>query len=264
MKGESKMEILSPQKISQVEEIIQYEFKKKSLLERAMVHKSFCYEISRSTAHNETYEFLGDAVVNLVAAEILLATYPTSEEGDLSKRRASVVNLQTLADVAKELNLGKFLVMGKGEAQMGGADKPRILASAFEALCGAIYLDGGYQEAREFVKRLLGPKTEGLTDETAFAADFKTRLQELAQKEFRRTPTYELVHEEGPSHDKTFTVAVRIGDYVRAMGKGKSKKVAEQMAAKKVIEDRELLKEAAVSVNVVPQANSKPESHREE
>ena len=232
--------VIASHVLANIEERIGYEFKDRTILTRALVHKSYCYEVSRETAHNETFEFLGDAVVNLVVAEFLLETFPGNEEGDLSKRRASVVNAQTLADLARQLDLGRFIIMGKGEAAMGGAEKTRILASTFEAICGAIYLDGGFELSKNFILKFVKPLSHRFAETTAFSADYKTRLQEIAQKEQRRTPTYEVVHEEGPSHDKLFTVAVRIGDYVVAMGKGKSKKLAEQMAARKVIEDREV------------------------
>lgn len=194
-----------------------------------MSHRSWCAE-NPGTRSNERLEFLGDAVLGLVVTDHIYRAYPDLPEGELAKVRAAVVNAGVLADVAAELDLGAALLLGKGEDASGGREKPSILADAMEAVIGAVYLDGGWEAAYELVMRLLG-------DRIAEAAagpggqDFKTRLQELAARHFDQLPRYDVV-DEGPDHAKRFYATVHLGGRPRGRGEGRSKKQAEQAAAR--------------------------------
>ncbi len=194
-----------------------------------MAHRSWCAETPGSKS-NERLEFLGDAVLGLVVTDHLFRTYSDLPEGELAKVRASVVNSAALAEVAAELDIGAALLLGKGEDQSGGREKPSILADAMEALIGAVYMDAGWGAAEGLVMRLLG-------DRIAEAAigpggqDYKTRLQELSAHRFEHLPRYE-VHDEGPDHAKRFYATVSVGGAVHGRGEGRSKKQAEQEAAR--------------------------------
>jgi ribonuclease-3 len=215
---------------------IQFQFKNRDLLARALTHKSFAHELREKGEHNEKFEFLGDAVLDLVLGEFLMELFPGDGEGGLSKKRASLVNEEVLSRLATDLELSKFLHLGKGETLTGGAQKPRLLASAYEALIGAIFLDGGYEIVRAFARRDFSKLIENLDPAQDFERDYKTRLQEMMQKDTKEAPVYELISEEGPPHDRTFTVCVRVKEVNLAMGTGRSKKVAEQEAAQKALE----------------------------
>lgn len=207
-----------------------YRFRDRSLLERALRHASWCNEQQGERGEdNERLEFLGDAVLDLVVGDRLMRRYPQLREGELSVTRAQVVSENGLSEVAKQLDIGRWLLLGKGEEKSGGRTKPSILADAFEALIAAVYLDSGFEEAAGMVNRLLAQRIE--TVEFKGFYDFKTRLQETSQARMRATPTYEVVQELGPDHDKRFVVAVKIGSDEWARAVGKSKKEAEQMAA---------------------------------
>lgn len=212
-------------------------FTREDLLKRALTHKSYAYENKEPDTHNEKLEFLGDAVLDLVLGEYLYEIFPSDQEGSLSKKRASLVNEETLHRLALSWDLSAHLVLGRGEIQTGGASKPRLLASAVEALLGAIYLDAGYDVVREVVRREFRPLIDGLNPELDFAADYKTRVQEMAQKIHRVTPTYEAVGEEGPSHDRIFTVSLKLRETEIGRGVGRSKKAAEQEAARIALEN---------------------------
>lgn len=216
---------------------IQHQFQKPELLIRALTHKSFSYEKNSGEGHNEKLEFLGDAVLDLVLGEYLMEIFADQEEGALSKKRASLVNENSLASVAKELDLQAELRLGKGEMQSGGATKPRLLASALEALVGAMYLDAGFEKTRLMIRRYFKPLIESFDPTQDFALDYKTRLQELAQKAHRVTPSYEIVSEEGPPHERLFTVALKLKEKEIARGTGRSKKMAEQEAARISLEN---------------------------
>ena len=213
-----------------------YEFVNSQLLERALTHKSYHNESAgTSVGHNERLEFLGDAVLELVLSEFLFLEHSELAEGDLSKIRASLVNETTLAQLTNELQLSDEIKFGKGEAQTGGALKPRLLACALEATIGAMYLDAGYETAKSFILRIFKDQLQNLGQGVVYASDYKTRLQEFTQKEFRKTPVYTLLKEEGPDHEKIFFVEVKIEDKVLAQGEGRSKKAAEQSAAQKAL-----------------------------
>ena len=215
---------------SELETVLGYRFRDRSLLERALRHASWCNEQQGERGEdNERLEFLGDAVLDLVVGDRLMRRYPQLREGELSVTRAQVVSENGLSEVAKQLDIGRWLLLGKGEEKSGGRTKPSILADAFEALNAAVYLDSGFEEAAGMVNRLLAQRIE--TVEFKGFYDFKTRLQETSQARMRATPTYEVVQELGPDHDKRFVVAVKIGSDEWARAVGKSKKEAEQNAA---------------------------------
>jgi ribonuclease-3 len=198
-------------------------------LTRSLAHRSWVAETPGSDS-NERLEFLGDAVLGLVVTDYLFRTYPTLPEGELAKVRASVVNSATLAEVAASFDVGDALLLGKGEGQSGGREKPSILADAMEALIGAVYLDQGWEAASELVMRLLGD----LIEQAAMGPggqDYKTRLQELCARRFDELPQYR-VADDGPDHAKRFDASVRVRGTVWGSGQGRSKKQAEQAAAR--------------------------------
>ncbi len=212
-----------------VAERLSWRFSDHALLARALAHRSWCAEVAGEES-NERLEFLGDAVLGLVVTDHVFRTYPTLPEGELAKVRASVVNSSVLAEVATGLDLGSWLLLGKGEDASGGREKPSILADAMEAVIGAVYLDGGWSAAQSLVLWLLG-------DRVAEAAagpggqDFKTRLQELSARTFDQLPRYQ-VTDEGPDHAKRFFATVSVAGVERGRGEGRSKKQAEQAAAR--------------------------------
>ena len=199
------------------------------LLLRALSHRSWCAETPGALS-NERLEFLGDAVLGLVVTDYLYLTYPTLPEGELAKVRASVVNSSVLAELAAELDVGDAILLGKGEGASGGREKPSILADAMEALIGAVYLDQGWDAAAALVMRLLG---ERMTEAAAGPGgqDYKTRLQELCARRLDELPQYQ-VTDEGPDHAKLFDAVVSVRGQIRGSGHGRSKKQAEQAAAK--------------------------------
>ncbi len=199
------------------------------MLARALCHRSWCAE-SPGELSNERLEFLGDSVLGLVVTDHLYRTYPELPEGHLAQVRSAVVNAEVLAEAAAELRLGEAVRLGKGEDSSGGREKPSILSDAMEAVIGAVYLDGGWVDASVLVVDLLG---ERMTEAAAGPGghDFKTRLQELAARRFDQLPTYE-VASEGPDHAKRFTARVWVGGACHGVGEGRSKKQAEQAAAR--------------------------------
>jgi ribonuclease III len=215
---------------SQLEAVLGYRFTDHELLEQGLRHPSWCNEQPDPRPDdNERLEFLGDAVLDLVVSHRVMTRYPKAHEGDLSVTRQQLVSEAALSGVSGDLGLGQYILLGKGEEKSGGRAKAKILADMFEALIGAVYLDGGYAAAWEMVDRVLGAKIATVELKNFF--DFKTRLQETAQARLKATPTYRVVQELGPDHDKRFVVAVTIGEDEWARAVGKSKKEAEQMAA---------------------------------
>ncbi len=219
--------------ISRLEENLRYTFSDKTLVETALRHRSFVHEQPEAGDDNERLEFLGDAVLNLIVGHLLMERFLIQSEGDLSRMRASLVNENRLAVVAKSIELGEFIRLGRGERQSSGRKKLSILADAFEALIAAVYLDGGFDPAFELIRYHFLPHFDVLV-ESRPVYDYKSRLQELVQNRLQQMPVYEITGQSGPDHDKTFTVVVRIDD-VSAEGSGKSKKAAEQDAAKKAL-----------------------------
>jgi ribonuclease III len=207
-------------------------FSSPALLELALVHSSFINENpAQAPASNERLEFMGDAVLGLVIAESLYQEYPESQEGDLTRLRSALVRRETLAEIARSINLGDYLMLGHGEEAGGGRDKPVNLAGAFEALVAAIYLDRGLPAARSFILGLFGGEMYKQANQGA-VTDYKSKLQEIMQAEKQITPEYQLISATGPDHDRQFTVEVKIGESVLGQGKGKSKKIAEMEAAR--------------------------------
>lgn len=199
------------------------------MLARALAHRSWCAE-TEGARSNERLEFLGDAVLGHIVTDYLFRTYPDLPEGELAKVRASLVNSESLAEVAMELDLGSALLLGKGEAASGGREKPSILADALEAVIGAVYLDGGLDVATALVMAIFGERIEEAAAGPG-GQDYKTRLQELAARKFDQLPRY-AVHDEGPDHAKEFFARVSVGGEVLGSGRGRSKKQAEQAAAR--------------------------------
>ena len=210
-----------------LEKSINYYFKDQNLKFLALTHKSFANEKGRFSSHNERLEFLGDAVFDLCISDLLMKEHPEADEGDLSKMRASLVNTDTLADLALSLNLDQHLKLGVSESRDRNQLKPRLLACVLEALVGAVYLDGGYKSAQKVVIGLVEQKIkEGIENK-----DYKSILQEFVQKKFRKIPAYTTINITGPQHEKIFLMKVQVGEQVLGKGEGKSKKQATQSAA---------------------------------
>lgn len=211
---------------------LDYEFKDKELVAEAFRHSSYVNEIGDpGLSDNERLEFLGDAVLDLAISHILMDLFGDAREGDLSKYRAFVVNEKGLCHVARLLKLGDYLLLGKGEEITGGREKPSILANTMEALLGAVYLDSGFDTAKEIIYRLFLPLL-GEIDSSDGVGDFKSLLQEYTQEVYKTRPEYLLVRESGPAHDRTFLVALRLNGKIMAEAEGRSKKEAEQRAAR--------------------------------
>ncbi len=216
---------------------VDYDFRNPEVLKQALTHKSFHNENSnQSVGHNEKLEFLGDSVLDLALSAILMKKYPELDEGALSKIRASLVNENFLAEMAKSIELEKYMFLGRGESKMMGASKPRLQASCFEAVIGAMYLDGGLEPAYAWIEKLFNEKLNHINLNDFFATDYKTILQEKIQKLYKITPVYKLTKQEGPDHDKTFYSEIHIKDEISFTGVGRTKKASEQSAAKQALE----------------------------
>lgn len=224
--------------IEAVQRLLGYRFHQPRLLEEALTHKSYSNERrSRDRTQNERLEFLGDAVLSLVMSEYLAAEFPGSNEGGLSKLKAHLVSEASLAKAARRMKLGRLLRLGKGEELSKGREKHSLLADALEALIAAIYLDGGLEASRKFTLQVLGEELLATRAEQARPGmeDYKTQLQEVCQKRYESLPQYETVRESGPDHEKVFEVELTIQGVMRGIGRGRSKKEAEQMAAKEAL-----------------------------
>ena len=216
-----------------LEKKLGYTFRDRSLLSEALNHSSYANEHrSAEVSSNERLEFLGDSVLGFVTAEFLFKTYGKLPEGDLTRIRAALVCEQSLYEVAKFLGLGQYLKLGKGEEAGGGRERPSIVADAVEAVLAAVYLDGGIGSARKIIRRFILDREA----EKSASRDYKTALQELVQRESGQVLRYQLVGESGPDHAKTFTVQVDLNGRAVGRGEGRSKKEAEQMAARAAIE----------------------------
>ena len=216
--------------LSDLQHRIAYTFKDPELLERALTHKSYANE-NRVPYHNERLEFLGDTVLSLVVSEYLMKTCPDSTEGDLSRFRAAVVSEPALAIIAREIGIGGHLLLGKGEEQTGGRNKDSLLADCLEALIASVYLDSGKEAAESLVLRFFESVIKQ-TCSTGGTRDYKTELQELCQDQLKQLPEYRVVSESGPDHLKQIAMEVWIKGSLCGHGTGKSKKEAEQKAAK--------------------------------
>lgn len=219
--------------IGKFEEIIKYNFKNKQLIHQALTHSSYANERKHPNGSNERLEFLGDSVLSIVVSDYLYKNLNVAE-GQLTKIRASLVCEKSLHIFAMKINLGDFLLLGKGEENTGGRQRPSILADAFEAVIAAIYLDGGMEAAAKHILRFM-PEDITRAAQPVFS-DFKTVLQEVVQKNPEEKVEYVLIGEEGPDHDKRFVVEVCLNSQVIGKGSGRSKKEAEQLAAKEALE----------------------------
>lgn len=227
--------------LRELESRLGYQFNNSAFLDRALTHKSFVHQSNVSfinpseRAANEVLEFLGDAVLTLAVSHLLSLAFPEAHEGVLSLKRSHLVRQSTLAHLSKELRLEQYLLLGKGELQNGGRKKSSILANTFEAVIGAIYMDSGFDQALVIVEQQLKPYLRSET--TVFQViDYKSLLQEYAQREYKQSPKYQVLFESGPDHDKRFHASVVLVGEVKGFGWGRSKKGAEQEAAKTALE----------------------------
>lgn len=219
----------------EIEKKLAYEFRSTALLDEALRHSSFVNEQPDvDLRDNERFEYLGDAVLSLVVGHILMERYPDANEGDLSRTRANLVNESQLAIIARTIDLGAFILLGKGEIQTNGRDKNSILAGAFEALIAAVYLDGGFKAVFKIIENNFVPLLDSVNP-AIDSYDYKSQLQEWVQEQQGPMPNYKVVREEGPDHDKIFWISVKVFDF-ESEGQGKSKKIAEQDAARRAIE----------------------------
>jgi ribonuclease-3 len=223
-----------------LERRLDYHFKNFALLQQAITHKSYLNEAREQTqsalgGDNERLEFLGDAVLDLIISQDLLLNYPDTQEGELSKMKARIVSETALARVARRLEIGHYLLLGRGEEITQGRTKPSLLANALEAILAAIYLDGGLDAASRVIQKIFKEDIEEMLKTEAFT-DYKTELQELCQRDYEILPTYTVLSEAGPDHQKTFEVQLSIKGSVYGRGIGRSKKEAEQQAAREALE----------------------------
>ena len=225
-----------PVDFARLENKIEYTIRDRRLFYQALLHRSYLqYSKSKDLKSNERLEFLGDSILNLVVGEYLYHNFPDAEEGELTKIRARLVNRRALTLYARELNLWDSILMSSGTAQALGKGSDSILADAYEAVIAAIYLDGAYQEAKRFVERqVLAAVKRGVLD--AGDENYKSMLLEYSQAQGFGLPRYKLINEEGPDHDRVFTVEVVVGDESRGVGVGKNKKTAEQEAAARALQ----------------------------
>ena len=223
------------EKLEDLQSRIGYQFKDVRLLQISLVHSSFAFERMKHGRHNETQEFLGDAVLDLALGYILFTRFPDMREGNLTRIRAALVNESGLADMARAINLGDYLLLGHGEDSSNGRGKPSILSCAYEALVGGIFLDGGYDAALTFVRTWFEPLIDKRR-KTLVLADAKSTLQERLQEKYNTGPEYVLDDEKGPAHARMFTVSVHFKGEPLGQGTATSKKEAEQRAAREALE----------------------------
>ena len=221
-------------KLGILQKTLKYEFNNLNLLNKALTHKSYTNEISLPLKNNERFEFLGDSVLDLIVSNYMIFEYEDLAEGSLSKIRAAVVNESCLAKLAKDINLGNYIFLGKGENSSGGREKPSILSNAYEALVGAIFCDSGFQAVSQVFLPSLVKEIYKHKDACSFE-DFKSNLQEYTQNRFGCTPSYKVIGEKGPSHNKQYAIKAIVRDKELGVGSGRSKKEAEQIAAKEAL-----------------------------
>jgi ribonuclease-3 len=227
--------VTKPRPLSRLEKALGIEFRNKDLLQQALYHRSYLNEAEDEVESNERLEFLGDAVLGHVISDKLYRDYPTLSEGQLSQIRALLVRWDALAAAAVRIDLGKYLVLGRGEEMSGGRDRPSNLAGALEAFIGAAFLDGGVTRARKLILQLLKSDLEEVAKK-GITADSKSELQHIAQTRWHEIPNYRVVSSEGPDHAKLFTVEVVVGDDMLGQGQGRTKKQAELNAARQALE----------------------------
>jgi ribonuclease-3 len=224
------------ERLAPLEDDIGYRFNDRGLLHGATIHRSFANEAEEDTADNEVLEFLGDAVLGLVVSELLYRRRPELSEGEMSKLKAFLVSSDSLARRAEKIDLGVYLVLGKGEEKTNGRLKDSLLANSFEAVIAAVYLDGGLPAATNFIDKTVYQHLSDTIAVNGGYSDFKSLLQERLQSDGRSLPVYEVVEELGPDHDKTFRIIVEVDGKAVGEGEGKTKKAAEQVAAKRTLE----------------------------
>lgn len=220
---------------SGLEHAVGYRFRDRALLQEALTHRSRANEAGGTLPDNQRLEFLGDSILGFLVGRELYLCHPGCTEGELSRHRAALVDEENLARLAQALDLGSYLLLGKGEEKSGGRGKKSLLADAYEALIAAVYLDGGMQQVQLLVERQFGHLVAGGTP-AALTRDYKTELQELTQSRLGTVPRYELLATAGPDHDRSYRVAVHVGNSVAGEGSGRSKKVAQQDAARAALE----------------------------
>lgn len=223
--------------LSELEQKIGYSFRSRALLDRALTHRSFANErVGENCQHNEALEFLGDSVLGFVVSAWLLERFPDLSEGKLSKMKAYLVSESRLVEIAEALDLGSYILLNRGEEKTGGRRKRALLADAYEALIGVLYVDGGITVAERFLRRELRQKLLGIDPESMIGADYKSALQERLQAAGGHGPEYAVVEVQGPDHRRTFRVELRIGGHAVATGEGHTIKIAQQEAARLVLE----------------------------
>lgn len=222
-------------KLQQLEKRLHFTFSNKSLLQRALTHRSYVNESSIPVKDNERLEYLGDSVLGLIVNEYLFKSFENYPEGDLAKIKSAVVSEDTLAKVANQMNLGDYIIMGRGEELTGGRYRQSILADTLEAIIGAVYLDAGLTKSKKLVLRILKKDIQRI-DKLSYLRDPKTTLQELVQKKYKSRPLYTVIQESGPDHSKMYTIKLTINDRDITVGSGSSKRKAESDAAKKALE----------------------------
>lgn len=220
--------------MKELEDKLGYHFKNPTYLKNALTHSSYANEVRSAGGSNERLEFLGDSVLGFVVADYLFKNFPNLPEGDLTKKRAELVCEKACCGFSKQLDVGKYLLLSHGEQNSGGRTRPSILADAFESIIAAIYIDGGMEEARKFILRFVLPLLQNSKPKTF--KDYKTALQEIIQQNPEERLEYVLTGESGPDHDKHFTVEVHLNNNVIGKGGGRSKKEAEQQAAREALE----------------------------
>jgi ribonuclease-3 len=221
--------------LEELQRKIGYTFQDIKLLQLSMIHSSFAFERMDCGCHNETQEFLGDAVLDLTVGHLLFNRFPEMREGKLTRIRSALVNENGLASVARTLALGKYLLLGKGEDSSRGREKSSILSCAFEAMVGAVFLDGGYQTVAAYVLQTFGPLIDRHGEQLT-SADGKSKLQEQLQEQFNEGPQYALDAEDGPAHARIFTVSVYFHELLLGSGRASNKKEAEQRAARAALQ----------------------------
>jgi len=226
--------------IDNFEEIIEYRFKKRLLLEEALTHSSYIKKSEKELKNNQRMEFLGDSVLELIVNDFIYKKFSGFSEGEMTKIKSVIVSTETLKKWANSIDIGRFMLLGKGENLTGGRNKPSILAGCFEALLGAIYLDGGLKNARKFIFHFLQDEIRKVV-KNGFIRNYKSFLQELSQKDYKCLPIYELIRENGPDHKKIFCVNVKIKEKKYGTGFGENKKEAEQEAAKATLKKLKMI-----------------------
>lgn len=235
---------------TEFEKLLNYKFNNEKLLIEALTHKSFSVDSNKNQSHNERLEFLGDSILNFIVAEQLLKLFPTESEGVLSKKRASLVNLNKLAEIAKKFELDKYIQFGPGEIKQGNHLNSRIQGSCIESIIGAIYLDSNLEQCRQWIllqfskEDFFGGTGQSSQPNNEFLLDYKSRLQELTQKFKLGTPVYDLILTTGPSHKPQFLVSLKLNEIEKSRANGSSKKIAEQKAAELYL--NELMKSLGV------------------